>query len=396
MGTLSFLRTADWFDAERARVYPRLLVLLYAPALIWGYFYALGPSGAPDFASFWAAGRLAWSDPTLSYSPAALQQLQAWFAPQWQPFANPPPFLVIVAPFGLLPFAVAFPIWVLGCSILWISVTRRLIGLVPALAFTPFYINGAIGQNGLLTGSMFIAAACLLSRRPFVAGLLFGLLVIKPHLALLLPIAFLAGGYRRAFYGAATSSVGALAGSWTILGPGPFIAFVTGLSAHAGVTLGSASNTAKMQSVYAMLAPINYPLAVACQAGTAIVAAVIVIVVWRTSVSALAKCAVLAAATVLATPYLYPYDMALLFLPVAWLIREGREHGFMPWEKATIGLVFVSPLFAHIAGGYSVVPNLGALASALLLWRVFHRASRVLGTQTGVRTSAGDPRPSFR
>ena len=52
------------------------------------------------------------------------------------------------------------------------------------------------------------------------------------------------------------------------------------------------------------------------------------------------KAAALAAATLLATPYVYTYDLVILAIPVAFLVRLGLSEGFRPGED--IGLLVAS------------------------------------------------------
>ena len=64
----------------------------------------------------------------------------------------------------------------------------------------------------------------LLGRRPVIAGLLLGALVVKPHLALLVPFWLAAGGQWRAFLAAGASALCLLAISWLAFGTGTMLA----------------------------------------------------------------------------------------------------------------------------------------------------------------------------
>ena len=50
------------------------------------------------------------------------------------------------------------------------------------------------------------------------------------------------------------------------------------------------------------------------------------------------KAAELGTATLLVTPYLYTYDLVVLAVPLAFLIRLGGQRGFLAHERAGIGL----------------------------------------------------------
>jgi len=81
--------------------------------------------------------------------------------------------------------------------------------LLLALAPPAVFINTYCGQNGVWTAAFLGGGLCLLERRPVFAGVLFGLQAYKPHLALMIPVALLAGRQWRAF-AAATVTVAAL------------------------------------------------------------------------------------------------------------------------------------------------------------------------------------------
>ena len=49
------------------------------------------------------------------------------------------------------------------------------------------------GHYGFLVGALFLLGWERLDRRPWQAGLFFGLMLIKPHLAILIPLVLLLG-----------------------------------------------------------------------------------------------------------------------------------------------------------------------------------------------------------
>ena len=54
-----------------------------------------------------------------------------------------------------------------------------------------------------------------------------------------------------------------------------------------------------------------------------------------------ASAAVLAAA--LASPYLFEYDLPFLVFPTLWLVIQGLERGFRPYEKLGLTLLYFAP-----------------------------------------------------
>jgi hypothetical protein len=67
------------------------------------------------------------------------------------------------------------------------------------------------GQSSLLTAAMLVAIFALLDRKPVAAGVLIGLLSIKPQLGILFPFMLMASGRWRVFIAAAATAL-ALAG----------------------------------------------------------------------------------------------------------------------------------------------------------------------------------------
>ncbi len=66
----------------------------------------------------------------------------------------------------------------------------------------------------------------------------------------------------------------------------------------------------------------------------------------------------------LATPYLYTYDLVVLAVPLAFLFRLGRKRGFLPHEMTGIGiaclLILIFP-FVKAPVGFAAVLVVAAL-----------------------------------
>jgi len=199
---MDWLRRADWLTHERVRGYA-LLLALASLVLVGVSFWRAMPPGTTDFLAFWGAGQLtAAGDPAAAYDLAVQQRVQsATGSSGWFAFVNPPPFLFVVAPLGVLPLPIAWVAWVALTWGLWcwvgIRAFPRLWPLV--LAYPGALIAAGHAQTGLLTGALLVLAAHELSHRPRIAGAAIGALVIKPHLAVLAPFWLAAGGRWRAF-----------------------------------------------------------------------------------------------------------------------------------------------------------------------------------------------------
>jgi hypothetical protein len=281
-----------------------------------------------DFIAFWGAAKLAIAgSPALAYDPAILHKLQtavAEFGPgQSMPFGYMPGFLLLVLPFGLLSYPAAMTVWVCLTLIAYLVALKRLVpraGLL-ALAFPPVLVDCIVGQNGFLTAALFFGGVALLERRPFVAGLLIGCLVIKPQLALLFPLALLVSRQWRAIAGAAASSIGVALAGLIAFGPATMAAWLGSLPLFASIAKNGTVGWMQLASVYAAARQAGVAAGPAFALHMAVLAAAALLVwrVWRISNDMLARASTLACATALSSTYLFLYDQLILVIAFFWL-----------------------------------------------------------------------------
>ena len=287
---------------------------------------------AIDFASYWAAAVLA-----LDGNPAGAYNFAVHGAVQngvvkidgGMPFAYPPPFLILLLPFGFFPYALAAALWTVTTFALYVTAAKRLSpGAGWAIAAFPAVLTNAIlAQNGFLTSAILIVGLLVLPRRPIVAGMVLGCLVVKPHLGLLLPLAFVAAYQWRAFAGAALSSTGLLLLGLLIFGAESYSAWLAQAPLFASIVADGLVPWHKMASLYASLRLAGLPSQAAwlLHVLVALAAAGTMWRVWRSDCVMAAKGATLAAATALISPYLYVYDTLILIIPFVWLVTVERN-----------------------------------------------------------------------
>ena len=78
--------------------------------------------------------------------------------------------------------------------------------------------------------------------------------------------------------------------------------------------------------------------------------AVVLALMWRSRVRYPLKAAALAAGTLLITPYLFLYDVMVLAIAVAFLVRIGLKRRFQRYELPALGLVAALLLFYPLVG----------------------------------------------
>jgi hypothetical protein len=384
------IREADWLNASRVRGYAVLVALASVALLVDAYLKAVGPVGS-DFLAFWGAGQVtAAGHPAQAYDLAVQQQVQtATGHPGWFAFVNPPPFLFLAAPLGWLSYPLGWLAWVaLGYAVWALASVKAFPRLWPlVLVFPGALIAATHAQTGFVTGALLVGGVLLVARgRPALAGVLLGALVIKPHLALLVPFWLVAGGRWQAVLTAASSALGLLALAWLAFGTETLLAYPSSWSASATLMRGEDPGFyLRMATAYGQLRLVVSPTAaLALQGLLSLAMAALVTLSWRRFGGApLATGALMLAATPLASPYLFNYDLPYLILPLLWLVWRGLAAGFRPWEKALLVALWLAP-YATRAAALPLHVNLMPLASAALVWLAWSRG----GSDAAVQRSA--------
>jgi hypothetical protein len=289
----------------------------------------------------------------------------------------PPIFLFAAATLALLPYAWAYLTWLLATLPAYIAATRAITGESGgywlALAFPALLSNLIVGQNGFITAGLFGGALFFLEKRPALAGVLIGLLTFKPHLGLLIPIALIAGSHWRAFASASVTALTLAVMSWLAFGSETWLAFIHSVPHTSQAFLSDGwADFGKLQTLFGLARMLGAPEAAAwtLQAALAIDAAAAVWLIWRSRAVYEVKAAALVTGALLATPYLYTYDLVVLAIPLAYLYRLGRRKTFLPYEiggmAAACALIASFPFIGAPVGFASV-----AIVAALVLRRAW-------------------------
>lgn len=370
-----WVKRADWLHDGRVRGYAVLVALASLGILAFAYQEAMGPTGS-DFLAFWGAGQATVAGyPAAAYDLTVQERVQTATGSQgWFAFVNPPPFLFVAAPLGYLPYALAWPLWVLATYALWAAATMRAFPrLWPiALAWPGALIAATHAQTGLLTGALLVFAATRLDRRPLGAGAAIGALVIKPHLALLMPFWLAAGGRWRAFAAALATLVALIALSAVFFAPGIMPAYAE--SWKASGTIMREADYDFLMRMCTLYAPLRFyageGVGLAVAGVTGLATALLAILSWRRfGGDAGASGAAVLAATALASPYLFNYDLPFLVVPILWLVDQGQRHGFRDYEKLALVLVWLAPYATRAAAlplGLNVMPAVSLLVLAMV------------------------------
>jgi hypothetical protein len=339
-------------------------------ALALAYILFCHPFLNQDFLGFWAYPRFT-PLPDI-YQPTGMMRFQQALYPGFRsfyPFTYPPDFLLLTGWLRALPYDAARAVWLLGglacfAAAGWAFSRSRIFVLV-LLASPAALLCIVLGQSSFFIGALLLGGLAALPRRPLLAGLLFGLLTIKPQMGLLLPFLLLAQGQYRAIASALLTAALLVALSAALLPAQLWRLWLTSLPQIQHDYFSGGTNLNIMITPAANALHLGAPphLAMALQAGCTLAAAICVWITARRGTHE-AAVSVLIAAIFIAQPHAYAYD--LVTLPAA--LVPGLRRAGAPAQALGL-LLYAAPLllFSPWAGYFCAAPFLAALV-AVLSW----------------------------
>jgi hypothetical protein len=344
-----------------------------------------------DFLNTWMGGRSVFGD-----GPAAWFDLRVYNAAlrdllgtpyQEHYWSYPPHVLLFIWPLGLMPYLPAYIAWcAIGIALYLLACSSAIprdrlvfVAVAPAVAVCVFF-----GQNGFYTAALLIGGLLNLDRRPVVAGVLFGILSVKPQIGLLLPVLLLLERRWLTIAVAAATVAVLVAATAMLFGWNVWLEFwqkvipqQQWLTAHGGGLLFE-----MVSSVYYGARLLNLPEGVAwtMQAIVATLAlAAVVWTYWRRRDPALSL-ALFVTATFLVTPYILNYDMVMLGFVVA-LLRERADNTMADhWLSIAVWTLPVTMMIAA-AGWIPLAPIALIVFASRLVWRLGQHDGREVRAQ---------------
>jgi len=314
-----------------------------------------------DFLNTWMGGRSMfsggpgpWFD-VRTYAAALRDMLGPTYPETY--WSYPPHIVLFVWPLGLMPYLLAYIAWcVIGIALYLFACSSALprerllfLAVAPGVAVCVFF-----GQNGFYTAALLIGGLLALDRRPVLAGVLFGILTIKPQLGLLLPIILLLD--RRWVTIASAAATVALLFVTTAMLFGwdvwldywhKIVPQQMWLTENAGGLMFSL-----VSSLFYGARLIHLPLSLAWAiqyAGSAFAVAAVVWTYWKRRDPNLSL-ALFVTATFLFTPYILNYDMVVFGFVVA-LLRERADNTMRDhWLLIAVWTLPVTMMFAGAIG----------------------------------------------
>lgn len=282
----------------------------------------------------------------------------------------PPTLLLFTWILWLMPYISAFAIWLVATFLLyatavWVILPRDgiiMLGTVPVAVL----VNAQLGQTGFLTAGLIGLSLALVERRPVLAGTVLGLLIYKPQFGALFPLALIAGGQWRVIGSAAATCLILATGVTLILGNEIWPAYVDSFRTY-DMRLMPDLMWIRFQSVFGglQMAGASTAFAWSIHIIVAIFVAVVVCAIWFRPVPYPLKAAALCSGAVAITPYILTYDLCILTIAAAFLIKDGLVRGFLDGERSLLLLCFVLSLLLT----ESVGPLLWVLILGVVVWR---------------------------
>ena len=371
------------FTERRVRFYATGVAVAYALSLAWrlvhGQWIYLsdGKLRFTDFGWIWLSGQFAvMGDTSRIFNHVAFSAAQSTLfgrdgAAFFFPFTYPPTFLFFTYPLGWMPYLVAFAVWIAATLLLYetavYAIIPRRTALIAAIAPFAVAVNIDFAHNGFLTAALIGFSLVYLERRPWLSGIFLGLLTYKPHIGVLFPVALLTSrNWRTLGAAAAASAVFGIAAASAFGSEGWWSFFHTLLDRQSNLIVNPAVPLA-LHSVFGFLRWTEASPAVAWT-GHLVVAAIVAIsvgIVWAKPVSYSLKAAILCIGSAMMSPHILFYDLCILSIAVAFLVRDGISRRFLAGERTAFLFCF--------AGLFLVSVPIGPVICAVLFFLTARR-----------------------
>ncbi len=346
-----------------------------------------------DFLPFYAAGRIARQESLANvYLPEEQQQAEAEvlgfsFPPEdLNPFVHPPFILPILALVAGLPYVPAFHVWALvnlaffgaGLWLLADTITqgiKRSLFITGGLLFYPVFVSLLNGQD---SGLLLLGGALLLRglkrREDILAGVGIGLMTIRPHIALFLALPFLFRR-RKVWWGFMAMAGTLVLASLLLMGRQGTLNFLDMLQLSAGGENYRINEEAMVNFIGVLnrLLPavagemirlagwVSYGLGVT-----------LLCLIWGMNRDVGEKHLSLAVLLALfLAPHLHYHDLALLLVPLAFLMTSLISRGWLTSQNASLLPLWISLfllLGSLIPGVKFDLPLLVMLVIGAALW----------------------------
>jgi hypothetical protein len=373
-------------------------VTIFAALVAWNDWPrdGIGIARPLDFVNVYAAGTLAHEHRAAKAYERSTQEPEESVVLH-RPFTHdyyfgwhyPPPFLIVAFGLASLSYIVALFGWIFSTLLFFLAalrqIVRKSVAILAGIAFPSSFFNVLLGQNGFFSAALLGTSLTNLETKPVVSGLFLGLMIYKPQLAMLFPFALIAGGHWRALFSAAVTATAVSLLTIAIFGWQIWVAFFHSIPVSTDLLLiQGLVGFEKIDSIFSVVrwAGGGLNVATAVQGIVTALVAAFTVAHWRSNRNQSQKSAALLTASLLATPYLYVYDLQILAVAIAFFVRE-RLPDFVEFTGlAVICVVLLAGSLMSLPSGFFAV----ALMAGLVARRVFASNSQPAAACESVAT----------
>lgn len=358
------LKFMTFLNKDRCDAYLRIYVFVFFTVFSIAYFttpknllvnFKLGG----DFILFWAASSQIlhghFSDIYNTAAHEAVMQSEQFLShPYKLPFLYPPPMLFFIWPLAFFTYTLSYTLWAFSAPI----ITAKTLNLlcknwsITAFAFfsPQFIVSLLTGQNGLLITLILAMGIFYLTKKPFLSGLILGLLVIKPHVVFLVPLCLIFSRQWRIVAGMTTSASFLVILSSCVFGLEIWKRFFEYSHVMHNSMLHDVSLCQIFVTVFGFLSVRGLPFIAAFWIQITFSLIVVACVLYNTikSKNIYNNVILSLAASPLCTPYLLHYDLTYMLIPAIWVINTAFRTGFFSWEKPFLLVLYFVPFFTLI------------------------------------------------
>ena len=362
-----------------------------------GYRSVFGPLKGSDFIQFYTLGHIdERRAPAILYDADAFHRLQTQLVPESDPehylIVYPPHVTFLFRPFAQLTYGEAALLWaailaIIYAGCIWLAwrpfrtvLPDRPLLLAAAAGFPPFWYLVLHGQTAIVPLVAFcLGWLALEHRRPFWAGIAFGLLLLKPQFALVLAVLVLIRGEWSMLAGGIVSVGSQLIATSMLLGTGVLRDYAAVVVRFAELRESLEPRPEQMHSISAVTNRLSADWGMILWALLSALVIFQTVRVWKSGAPVALRTGVLIVASVLVNPHVFVYDAVVLAPALVWFAgwAFGEAHAlpvtrsvfaigvyglFLSLLAPTAGFVAIQ-LSVLVLGGLFTVVSIDLLSS---------------------------------
>jgi hypothetical protein len=199
-------------------------------------------------------------------------------------------------------------------------------------------------HTGFLTAALMGLSLVFMERRPWISGIFLGLLTYKPQFGLLFPVALLASRNWRALGSATASTVVLGVTAAIVFGYAGWASFIDGLADRSPSLGPGAAGEVTLFSLFGFLhwAGASPWMSWTAQLVVSTTLTLGICFLWAKPFPYDLRAAALCIGSLIVSPYVLFYDLCILSIAMAFLVKGGLLRGFLPGERTAIVLCWAA------------------------------------------------------